>query len=357
MRTISGRGRGGQDGQAGLPARRGRSCSRIASRGVALLSVLWLVAALSAIAFTIANLVRAEKERTSTDRDSLRAYYIASGAVDRALLYIQWGPQYRNDDGSPKFYQAPMPRMHFDFPTGQATVEIIPENSKLNVNTAKPEELNNLLVALGTDPARAQAIAAGIVDWRSASAGGAATEFDQYYLTLTPSFRSRHASFQEIEELLLVRGVTPDLFYGSYSQEGDGRLVPHAGLRDCLSVYGASSGTMDVNTVEPAVMQAIGINRAAIAAIVAMRNTAPIHGLDQIASLESGGGGFGRLGLVTNSIMTLRATARLKLPNGQLSEVRRSVAAMVKFIPPQFGYGPNETFQILRWYDNAVSIQ
>ncbi len=48
--------------------------------------------------------------------------------------------------------------------------------------------------------------------------------------------------------------------------------MPHAGLRDCLSVYG-SPGSLDVNTVEPAVMQAIGIDPAVAAAIVNLRRT------------------------------------------------------------------------------------
>ncbi len=326
-----------------------------ARRGVALLSVLWLAAALSAIAFTIANQVRSETERTSTDRDSLRAYYLASGAVYRAVMYVQWGPVYRNDDGSPKYYQAPMPVIPFQFPTGTAAVQVIPENSKLNVNTATPEELKGLLLALGTNPARAGAVVGGILDWRSAS--GAATEFDAYYLSLTPSFRSRHASFQEIEELLLVRGMTPDLFYGSYTRNEDGRLVAHAGLRDCLSVFGSVGGQMDVNTVQPAVMRAVGIGPDVAATIVAMRTAAPIRTLDQLSALQSSGPGVGRLGFPTNSIMTLRATARLRLPNGQLSEVQRSVSAMVKFMPRQFGMGPNPVFHVLRWYDNAVAIQ
>ena len=43
--------------------------------------------------------------------------------------------------------------------------------------------------------------------------------FDQYYLSLTPSFRARHASFEEIEELLVVKGMTPDLYYGTYDRD------------------------------------------------------------------------------------------------------------------------------------------
>ena len=325
---------------------------RASRRGVALLSVLWLAAALSAIALTVANMVRAETERSMTNKDALRAYYLASGAIDRALLYMQWGPQYSNPDGSPKYYRYPMPVMRFDFPSGIASVEIIPENSKLNLNLAPAPELKNLLLALGVDPARADGITAGILDWRSPSPGGSFTEFDQYYLSQTPSFRARHSSFEEIEELLLVRGVTPDLFYGSYSRNPDGRLIPHAGLRDCVSVYGAANA-MDVNTIQPAVMQAIGIPPDIAAAIVVLRNAAPIHGMDQLASVQSSVPAMGRLGLMTNSIMTLRATARLKLPGGKLSDARRSVSALVKF---QMN-GADPPYNILRWYDNAPSLQ
>ncbi len=144
----------------------------ISRRGIALLSVLWLAAALSAIALTVANMVRAETDRTMTAKDALRAYYLASGAIDRALLYMQWGPQYRNPDGSPKYYQPPAPVIPFDFPSGVASVEIIPENSKLNLNLATVPELTNLLLALGVDTAHADGIVAGILDWRSPARAG-----------------------------------------------------------------------------------------------------------------------------------------------------------------------------------------
>jgi general secretion pathway protein K len=259
-------------------------------RGSALLAVLWLTAALSAIAFSVASTVRAETERTSTGVDSLRAYYLATGSIYRAILHIEWGPGYKNPDGSSMFGgpgQGPLTTMQFDFPSGSALVNLIPETAKLNVNQAPPLQLMNLLVVLGATPELAQAITQGILDWRTASPGGSFTEFDQYYLTLTPSFQARHASFQEIEELLLVRGVTRDLFYGSYTHDLEGRLVRHAGLRDCLSVYGSVS-SIDVNTAEPAVMQAIGVSPGSVAAIVALRQTGPIQSADQISGFSDG---------------------------------------------------------------------
>ena len=170
--------------------------------------------------------------------------------------------------------------------------EYIPENSKLNVNLAPPEELANLLLALGVDPDRAQAIVAGILDWRGGTPGGSFSEWDQYYLSLAPSFRARHASLQEIEELLLVRGITPDLFYGSYTRDAEGRLIPHNGLRDCLSVYG-SIGALDVNTVTPEVMVAVGVAPETAAAIVALRKFAPIQIMGQLARVQQRRPGHG----------------------------------------------------------------
>jgi general secretion pathway protein K len=340
----------GQICRARGPVRTGRPPH--CRRGSALLAVLWLSAALSAIAFTVANTVRAETERTATEVDSLRAYYLAAGAIDRAILYIQWGPGYRNGDGTPKYFQNPMPVLQFNFPSGTATAEIIPETSKLNVNSAPANEMLGLLLAVGAPPDQAATVVQGILDWRAPSPGGSFTQFDQYYLSLAPSFRARHASFQEIEELLLIRGVTPDLFYGSYTNDGQGRLLPHAGLRDCLSVYGAT-GPFDANTVQPAVMQAIGISPDLAAAIVNLRRATPISNMGQLAPFSGGGPGMGRLSIVPSPIVTLRATARLRLANGQFSDFRRTVSAMVKFLGPEW----NPPFHIMRWYDNAASIQ
>jgi general secretion pathway protein K len=321
--------------------------------GAALLLVLWLAAALSAIAFTLANTVRGEVERSSTDADGLKAYYLAEGAIDRMLVYIEAGADFAGPDGKPRFEPGRTSVLRIDFPTGVVRAEYIPENSKLNVNLEQPGVLNGLLLALGVDPDRARAIVAGILDWRGQTSGGSLSEFDEYYLSLTPSFRARHASLQEVEELLMVRGVTPDLFYGSYTRNEEGNLIPHTGLRDCLSVYGSSLGALDVNSVTPEVMTAVGVAPETAAAIVALRKVAPIHDMAQLAAFNNGGKGMGRLGMSSGSIVTLRATAQLRLPNGQLSDLHRTVSAMVKLLGP--GFDP--PFHIMRWYDNSSILQ
>jgi len=319
-------------------------------RGSALLTVLWLSVALFAIAFTVAHMVRAEVDRVGTDADSLRAQYLAQGGVERAVLWIEWSAMGgRRPDGRP-FYQPPAERLHFDLPSGEANVELIPESSKLNVNHAVLPDLAAVMFAAGASRDQALAIAQAMVDWRQGDPNSISA-FDQFYLALQPSFRSPHASFREIEEVSLVRGMTPELFYGGYRQAPDGRSYPYGGVRDCLSVYGSTS-QFDVNTVSPTLLAAIGAPPDAVNAIVNMRNAAPIASMDQLQSLLGTGPVASRLSADNSafgSIWTLRATGRLKYADGRYSEVKRTVAALVKF----FRMGNNPPHQILRWYDEA----
>jgi general secretion pathway protein K len=317
------------------------------SRGSALLAVLWLSAALAAIAFSLSSTVRGETERTSTSVDGLRSYYLASGAIDRASLELLWTLTSPDKRKIPRGAAA----VDYSFPSGVAHVEFIPEAAKLDVNRILPEELYRLVVALGIEPARAQEITLGIVDWRSPLAQGASA-VDQYYLSLTPSFRGRHASIEEIEELLLVKGVTPDIFYGTYvpvpdAELGGGpRLAPRAGLADCLSVFG-STQQVDANTAAPAVLAAIGLSPLAIQTLLQRRRGGPLT-QEQLGDF---GAGSNRLRVEGHSIVTLRATARLRLDNGQLSDLRRTVGAQVKYMPA----GYDSPIHILRWYDTAWS--
>ena len=325
------------------------------ARGSALLAVLWVSAALAAIAFSLSSTVRGETERTSTAVDGLRSYYLAVGAIHRATYELLWTGQ------NP---EKPLIRpfsayIDYTFPSGEARVEILPESGKLDVNLVPPNDLYRLAVALGIGPDRAREIALAIADWRAPVPGGGMGAFDQYYLSLRPSFRAPHASFQEIEELLQVKGVTPDIFYGTYvpadpenAPAGQARLTPRPGLADCLSVFGSRDGSVYANTASPAVLAAVGLAPEVISALVERRRTAPFKDAQQMAEFtQSIGAPADRLNLVMHSIVTLRATARLRLPNGQLSDLRRTVGAQVKYMPP----GYDAPIHILRWYDTAWS--
>jgi general secretion pathway protein K len=315
-------------------------------RGSALLTVLWLSAGLAAIAFSVSSSVRAETDRVEAGSNGLRAWYLATGAVERGIQWMLWGDLYRNPDGTIRFWHYGAPRLNMTFPSGNAVVEMIPESSKLDVNRASADDLVKVITVVSGNADRAQEITGAILDWRSGSAD--ASPYDQYYFSISPTFRARHASFQEIEELLLVRGMTPEIFYGNFVADSQGALYASGGLRDCLSVWG-SVGPFDVNSASPALMAAIGVPPDGVAAIVARRNTAPFKDMGEVGAL---GISAGRMRVGGNLIWTLRASAKLKRPDGTPSEVLRTASATVKLLEPRNFTIP---LHILRWYDDAWS--
>ena len=248
-------------------------------RGSALLTVLWLSAALAAIAFSLANTVLGETDRTSTEVDGLRCYYLAAGAIHRAYHRGTLGV-HRAARKCAAFRRAPTSSI-ISFPSGNVHVEIIPETAKLDVNAVSVQDLFRLGVALGIEPERAQEIAAAIDDWRR-PAPASGSPFDGYYLSLIPSFRASHASIQEIEELLRVRGVTPDIFYGTYvpsdltDTAGRRAWSPGPGLVDCLSVYG-SKDRVDANTARPPCWRPWALTPMPLARLLQRRRLAPAH--------------------------------------------------------------------------------
>ena len=98
-------------------------------------------------------------------------------------------------------------------------------------------------------------------------------------------------------------------------------------------------------------LAAAGVPPEAVAAIVERRRVQPFVAMDDLQPFaQLAGPGFARLRIGGVTIFTLRATARLRLVNGQLSDLRRTVAAQVKFMPPN----NDTTYHILRWYDTAT---
>jgi general secretion pathway protein K len=312
-------------------------------RGSALLAVLWISAAMAAIAFSLSNTVRGETERTSTVLDDLRSYYLASGAIDRAMLEVIWSALFPDRRMLPKGSTV----VDYRFPTGAVHVELIPETARLDLNSASPEMLYKLMLALGIEPARALEIAQATVEWRTP--GGGPSD-----LSLAPSFPAGHASFQETEELLLVKGVTPEIFYGTYvpapGAESGPRLIHRSGLVDCLSTFG-SKDKVDANTANAAVLAAVGLSPDAVNFLVERRRAAALNDrqLAEMMPLLGPGGAF--LRVEGNSIINIRATARVLLPNGQLSDLKRTVAAQVKYMPN----GYDSPIHVLRWYDTTFS--
>lgn len=347
------------------------------ARGGALLAVLWLVAALSAIALTIASTVRAEVELSTLHFEGVRAYFLARAGVERAALWVQWGAGMEGASSSPRYYQRGMRSLAFEFPTGDVVVDVIPESSKLDINRIPVEELALLFQALGSTVQEAEALALSVEHWRNPATGFSA--LDSFYLSRKPSFPARKASLENVEELLLVQGMTTEMFYGSFVPMGTAgtfvlgnpeealgfaglpevaatqamalqrRLVWRGGLRDCVSVFGAVTA-VDANWAEPAVMLALGIPPPAVSAIVTRRQQLPFQDDADLQSIGFGNiAGLSRLRVGGRSQFTLRATARPRAQDGRPSDLVRTVAAVVDLSE----VSGDRPFTTLRWYDTA----
>lgn len=326
---------------------RGRS-----RRGSALLTVLWLGAAVSAIALAVSMKARTEVERTSSALEATRASFLASSAAERGLNYVVYGIQgaYTWPDGRPRFWLPGVPYWRFRFPVGEAVVEFIPESSRLDVNRASASELTLLNMALGLPRPAAMQLAQAIIDWREPPPTGPFSPFDAIYLRRIPSFRAPHASVQQIDELVNVAGMTPELFYGSWARTPEGRLVQRPGLRDCLSVYSQPDRPLDINTAPVPALIAVGAPVQGAFAVERIRSQAPItpDRFDAVAALL--GPAAGRVRLGGDNIYTIRASARPYRADGKLSAARRTVAMTVQL----YYKGSPAATRVLAWQENAV---
>lgn len=96
---------------------------------------------------------------------------------------------------------------------------ITDESSKLNLNTAtEPQLLKIVTLALGDeteiDP---QQIVDAILDWRDTDTeprGEIGDTESVYYRSLDKPYRVKNGPFDTVEELLLVKGITPAVLYG-----------------------------------------------------------------------------------------------------------------------------------------------
>ena len=317
------RGRLGLPGQARAPVPAGR-------RGSALLAVLWFSAALLAIAFALSMTVRTELDRAALNVDSTRAYFLAQGAIEIAMKRMQERPAQDNPE-APGFL--PGQRfMRIPFPRAVVDIEIIGDSGKLNVNTAPPQALAHLLAATGLDPSAAVGIAARIIEFRRGPVQGPNPGAPS-------SFSRPRTSFKELEELLMVPGVTPDLLYGTYRRNPAGQLVRLGGLYHHLTLRGSSN--IDANYASVEVLRAAGLAPADIDRIVRIRARRPVTA-DDIRDLGAQNEGFSVGVRGSTSHYTVWATARLS--NGRAT---RTVGARV------LQGGGTLGARAVRWFDMA----
>lgn len=274
------------------PADDGPVSLRRDERGVALLLVLWVTLLLAVMAAGFAASVRVEAVAALNARGEAEAHALAVAGFQQALaeLFEAWDYNALTEDGQaallrlaggarrPDAGASPVVRRDGALTGGTFRYRLVDEERKINVNLANRAILIRLLEMVGVPPgSERDTIADSILDWIDEDPfhrlNGAE---DEHYLRLTPPYRAKNGPLDSVEELRLIRGITPELY---------ALLVPY------LTVWG--SGRINLNTASEAVLQVMVPSVAPL--ILAQRKVRPL-----VQPIEGG--------VVRSTVFTVDAT-------------------------------------------------
>jgi len=164
------------------------------------------------------------------------------------------------------------------FDQGACEVRIIGEGGKVNINLVSETMLRKIATNVGVKIEARDTVVDSILDWRDPDdlyrVNGAEND---YYRSLKEPYDCKNGPLDAIEELLLVKGVTPDLFYGKKlgeTGEGEAKVDP-VGLKDIFSIY-ATGEQIDINSAPlPALKVVLGIPEEIARLIVRAREEKP----------------------------------------------------------------------------------
>ena len=302
-------------------------------RGVVLIALLWILMALSVVALSFSRESFVEIAVARNTRDLSDGYYVARAGVADAIFQLitrRFFPRVKQLELQGPPDPIDLGRLTGRFGDGIYEVEIQDESGKINLNLVAEDQLRRLIEVIGIEKPDSDIIADSILDWRDVDNGhhpnGAE---DDFYQTLNPPYRAKNGRFDTVEELLLVRGVTADYFYGHAEKSPDGAVNYKYGLSRCLTVYSASAPSVNVNYAPPPVLMSIpGMTIEIAQAIVQQRAVKPFVNpadLSQILRTTVEGNMSRFLSTNPTGVYTLTASGRR-----EGSKVRRIIRAVVQ---------------------------
>jgi len=316
--------------------------------GVALFMVLWVLTLLTVIVGQFCFSMRSEANLARNFKEAAEAAYIAEAGLDRAIWELM--PEAPGaTDSAENVWRVNRPIPAVSFGAGAYTVRIDNDSGRIDLNTADRGLLRLAVERLPVDEADKDIIVDSILDWRDADelhrASGAESD---YYRSLQPPHHSKNGPFDTVEELLMVRGVTPDLFYG-----GLGELVT-VGL-SAGRVPGAAArarrrapvgGGININAAPEALLSALpGMTEDLARDVTAYRVSKDFEILNDVMDVV-GGDLFASiapyLSLAMSPVYTIRSEGRV-----EGSRVRQAVTARVIIDPTSAG-----GYRIIRRYIN-----
>lgn len=199
---------------------------RVQEKGIALFMVLWVLVLLSGIATEFCFAMRTEVNMVRNFKEQTEAYYIALAGLNHAvyeLLRNESSPEKKKllvDENEDTAEMSSRWRMNTDIPPvpfagGRYKVYIGNEAGKINLNTANESQLKMMLNGFEIEEREKSIIVDSIMDWRDENdlhrMNGAEND---YYQSLPKPYDCKNGDFDAIEELLMVRGITSEIFYG-----------------------------------------------------------------------------------------------------------------------------------------------
>jgi len=220
-----------------------------------LLSVLWGLALLAAIATSFLSAGSTSYRLARNALDAAQVDVAAEAAVNRAVLgLLDPHPESRwRTDGVPRAV---------DFEGARMRVAVQDELGRIDLNNADGMLLAGLFRSLGLDPQAASALVDKILDWRDSGTlkrlNGAK---DPEYRDAGLAYRPRNGPFQSVDELKLVMGMTEELFR---------RAEP------AVTVY-SGRPSFDPQLAPPEALRALPtMDAQKVATLVAARSGAPV---------------------------------------------------------------------------------
>ncbi|MEW6077237.1 MAG: hypothetical protein AB1724_05470 [Thermodesulfobacteriota bacterium] len=325
-------------------------------RGIALFLVLWVMALLTVIAGEFCHAVRTEVNVTRNFKEGTEAYYIAVAGVSWAVGELVMDDLTRGVEQMPGGGGEPAGdrrRFNVDIPpvpygNGRFKVEKENESGKVNLNRAGVPLLRMMLNGFSISQETRDIIVDSILDWRDKDGlrhvNGAENE---YYLALPEPYQCKNGDFTTIEELLLVRGVTPEIFYGglremvSVYQEMEKRVE-----EGTLRRYEADFHRININAASPRMLRSFpGMTEEAVRAIIAFREKKDFQSLPEVFAVV-GSDSYAAI----SSYITLKPSPYYIIRStGMLPEsrTRQGVQAVVKI-----GRSLPKGYEIIQWIDD-----
>jgi general secretion pathway protein K len=314
--------------------------------GVALLAVMSAVSVMLLVALAFAGSVQIETRTAIYRREATQAYALAAGGVQAAILEIAYPPPNDQRNESPLWVEGQR-LLRVPYQGGQAVVEIVNETGKLDLNAAGPEQLTRLFEARGMEKTAAAALAAAIENWRTpASDSRESRALEDYYHDA--GIHPAHAHFSSLEEVLLVRGMSRDVFYGTAELTSQQRIERRYAVAQDLTIYSQTSHVNVNYASEAALLSVPGMDESLTGPLLEQRSLKPFKSLNDLEQRLATSVPLDAVPFLTTDTCKIYTIVAVGAVKG--SPVRRSVKAVVQVAPQQ---GPAR-HRIIGWYDDVT---